>query len=705
VTSRLRAVVLALSVAVFWWPITLGAGIAAAMCGAVAAVWAAETCGRARIGGRRLRTTSWLLLAVAVGFVGAALSHALVRWSGPADVLGSLGVLQLSQALFAFSLTAAVVFSLRLLASRHSALAIVELAAVATAFVASLAAHRDGMIHRPFAFGDLAWSRGIDPTYVFLALGGLCVLLLASLVVAEDRRRRLPLHFSVLLLVALFLGAIVRVSGLPEPRTPHDLELTGERAQGGQAGEQKGQLEDLEFKEEYRSDGGQAPVAVVLLHDDYSPPSGVYYFRQTAFTRYNGRRLVQSTSDEVDGDLVHHFPTERTEVRQTPPPSEERWPLRTTTGLLLDHIRPFALDSPITFEPAGDPGGLRFQRVYQALSLVKSFGYDSLLGQSPGSPDWSEEDWTVYSEAPSDPRYGELARNVTDQILEEYRGDPLAQALTIKMFLDEEGVYSRRNKHASADDPAASFLFGDLTGYCVHFAHAAVYMFRSLGIPARVAAGYAVPEEDRAGGSAIMIRGLNAHAWPEIYLEDAGWVVVDPAPRQSLDEFSPRADANLQQMLGEMLRDQARGEEQAAEAVQDPVTLADLLRFAGLLAGAALLALLSVKLYRALAPRVTRSEQQYRLAYRATLDRLSDVGMRRRFGESRERFAARASSLAPSFGPLTRVHLACALGGQASPGEQVGGLATSTRREIGMRVPAWRRLVGWLNPWAWILAR
>ena len=41
---------------------------------------------------------------------------------------------------------------------------------------------------------------------------------------------------------------------------------------------------------------------------------------------------------------------------------------------------------------------------------------------------------------------------------------------------------------------------------------------RSLGIPARVGAGYVVEEAARQGGSAILLSGANSHAWPEIYV-------------------------------------------------------------------------------------------------------------------------------------------------------------------------------------------
>jgi transglutaminase-like putative cysteine protease len=65
-------------------------------------------------------------------------------------------------------------------------------------------------------------------------------------------------------------------------------------------------------------------------------------------------------------------------------------------------------------------------------------------------------------------------------------------------------------------------------GYCVHFASAMAVMARALGIPARVAVGF-LPGSRRADGSyAVSLQ--DAHAWPELYFEGAGWVRFEPTP-------------------------------------------------------------------------------------------------------------------------------------------------------------------------------
>lgn len=707
-STWLRALVLATAAVILSWPYTVGAGVATAALGAFAGTLIGELASRTRV-----RLPAALALAAAALLFGQALVRVMISSQGLADVVGPVSMLWVSEAFRWLGLALPVVFALRFLAARRPLLALLEVTVVGLAFASSLAAHRDGMVHRPLIFGDWAWTRGFDPALVFLFLGGLGTLLLAALLLAEDRKRRLPLHLAALVAVALVLFLFVRVSGLPQPQPASDLGLTGEgeaeegegQGEGQAGGENSDQLEDLEFKNEYSNSGGEAPVAVVLLHDDYSPPSGVYYFRQAAFSQYNGRRLVTAMRDDVDRDVLRRFPSQRLAVPEVPPTSEKRVALRTSMGLLVDHVKPFALDSPAVYQPIRNPNPMRFQRAFEALSHVRVLPYSLMLGQQPGDRGWDDEQWRHYTEAPSDPRYRQLADETLAVLRPEYRGDPLAQALAIKGYLDDNGIYSRRSRHADSRDPAASFLFGDLTGYCVHFAHAATYLFRSIGLPARVAAGYAVAESDRGTGSTIMIRGNNAHAWPEIFLDGIGWVVVDLTPAQTLDPNMTPPDQALQRMLGEMMREGARQPVEQATRTQPP-SLADVLAWILRLLAVLCLIGLTIKLYRGLVPRFASARQLYRVGYRAALDRLAEVGVKRRFGESRERFAARSGRLSPAFIPLTHDHLRASLGGRlpAEP-ETFRQLIDQVGRDLRQQVPAWRRVLGWLHPFSWMTAR
>ena len=92
----------------------------------------------------------------------------------------------------------------------------------------------------------------------------------------------------------------------------------------------------------------------------------------------------------------------------------------------------------------------------------------------------------------------------------------------------------------------------------------------------------------------------------------------------------------------------------------------------------------------------------------AVLDRLSELGGRRRLGETRERHAQRLHGLAPSFDPLTRLHLSLALGGggdRAEAAQKVARLEAQVREELRHGVHPLRRALALLNPVGWILTR
>ena len=71
------------------------------------------------------------------------------------------------------------------------------------------------------------------------------------------------------------------------------------------------------------------------------------------------------------------------------------------------------------------------------------------------------------------------------------------------------------------------FLFdpNGQTGYCEYFATAMAVMARTVGLPARVAVGYAPGE--RVDTGIYQVRDKNAHLWAEIYFPDYGWQIFE----------------------------------------------------------------------------------------------------------------------------------------------------------------------------------
>ena len=93
-------------------------------------------------------------------------------------------------------------------------------------------------------------------------------------------------------------------------------------------------------------------------------------------------------------------------------------------------------------------------------------------------------------------------------------------------FRDQDFYYSRQPP-LLFDDPVDEFLFQTRKGYCEHYASAFTVMMRQAGIPARVVTGYLGGEMNPLSDYMI-VRQSDAHAWSEIWLEQQGWLRVDP---------------------------------------------------------------------------------------------------------------------------------------------------------------------------------
>jgi transglutaminase-like putative cysteine protease len=707
----IRAIILAAACWVLSAPLTTVSGSAAAFFGCLAAVWWLD----GRQPGAiilKLRTPVVLLLLLILVMTSSLGADLLTRSQGPSAALGAMTIYQLGQLLFWASLAASIALALRLYARRYSWGSLPELVFVASAFVITLAAHQRGMIDRPYFIGDYALIRGLDPSNILMGIGVLAVLTLTVLLMLENRQQRLFYHVSVLAMLCFSLLIYVRFFGMPTPSMTDDLGLTGQAANRGSS-----QSENPFRDGENDANDREAPVAIVLFRDDYEPEGGAYYFRESAYSQFNGQMLWTAERDDLDLDLVEQFPASPVSVSEHVPGQDKRRSVTTTIGLLTPHRSPFGLDSPVRFEPAPNPNSLRFRQTYTVESLVPAFDFADLIGRKAGSPDWTIAQWQEYLAMPDDPRYGEFAQHLASGVRAEFAEDPYAKALAVKDWLDRNGIYSLKNAHAYAADPAASFLFGDVTGYCIHFAYAATYMYRSLGIPARVAVGYSVPSANRAGGSALLIQAVNGHAWPEIYLEGLGWVIVDPAPAQTLVDMSVDPQDTLQQLLGDMLRNddsfQAFLNQQAGNTLLSPQLLLRVLSWTALIL---LLLAYAVRLWRSLLPLFAPQAEQYRLRYRAALDTLSAHGVHRRFGESREAFARRWQAQFPALLAMTELHLKQTPGYAFAPSPGAGATlsvdtaAASTawrslqqqlQRELAVHIPGWRRLLATLHPTPW----
>ncbi len=716
-SNGVLATLAVIHVGVVWLYLRELATDAAIVTGGLAAVAGALL---ARSADRRfLRLPLGALLGLGTALVAIPLGRAVLHggW-GPS----AKGTILIGDAVTFGLLALGVVFGLRFLASRVRVFAALEALYVVGSVSYMFATHRNQMIHRPRWLSDWAWSRGIDPQLLLQGFGVAVAVLAVVTLLRRQKALKLALSALTLLLVGwlvyrgaehLHIEPDIDTSGLSLTDDQNgrggkgDSDGKGDKGGGGGQGDQKS---DGTSGGGSGSGGGAGPqpppplpVAVAVFHEDYAPEGGLLYFRQQVLSRYDGHHLVAADAP-WDADVLTTFPTDAT--LKAPPVQAEAFHKRMPVSmfLLVDHPQPVALTASVELAPIDNPAPRRFVAAYSAISYVLAQPTIRLVGRKSVPADWTEDQRRHYLETPDDPRYASLADEILRDLDPRFAGDDLMKAYTIKQWLEENGFYTRKERHESADDPAASFLFGSLRGYCVHFAHAAVHLFRSQGIAARVAIGYAVDNRMRGAGSTVLILGDRAHAWPEIHLAGVGWVPFDIYPEQS-DEPPPRiVDQSLESLLGELARDDKTGG-RAEEPLSDPFRIPwAVVGFWLLLGFGVTLALAyAVKVGRQLAWMAGGDPVR---AYVATLDRFSDVGVARRPDETRERHAARLAALAPSMPRLTALHLKLTLGAPTDEARaEALALCRQVRRELAGSVGAPKRALGWLNPLGWWFTR
>jgi transglutaminase-like putative cysteine protease len=126
-----------------------------------------------------------------------------------------------------------------------------------------------------------------------------------------------------------------------------------------------------------------------------------------------------------------------------------------------------------------------------------------------------------------------LGTNVTDQqrqLVARWRTESIKDSDIVKqalLFFNNNPFVYTLSPPIYLDNPVEEFLFEGRAGFCEHYATSFNQLMRIAGIPSRLVLGYQGGEYNELGGYYI-VRQYHAHAWSEVWLEDRGWVRVDP---------------------------------------------------------------------------------------------------------------------------------------------------------------------------------
>lgn len=125
-------------------------------------------------------------------------------------------------------------------------------------------------------------------------------------------------------------------------------------------------------------------------------------------------------------------------------------------------------------------------------------------------------------------RVGRIARRIVEDAGAE-DDQPFRQAVALQDHL-RTFAYDEDVALAHDIESIEAFLVRVQAGYCEQFATAMAVMARLLGLPSRVAIGFAIgttgvtPDE-------YEVTSRHAHAWVEIWMSGFGWVAFEPTPR------------------------------------------------------------------------------------------------------------------------------------------------------------------------------
>ena len=283
------------------------------------------------------------------------------------------------------------------------------------------------------------------------------------------------------------------------------------------------------------------------------------YWRTATYDQYTGQGIVNggATSERVEADqsiaLAFGAGEAREEMEQT------ITVLAAQSNLVFAADAPIRVSVPTLLEWRGstdDPAALRLTTLlrkgqqYTVVSAASVATEAQLRGAGVAYPPGLER----YLQLPP-----ELPARVRRAAAEVAAGAPTPydQAVAIERYLRGLSYETRLEPPPSDRDWVDYTLFDAQAGYSDYLSTSMMVMLRTLGVPARVASGFAPGSYDEQEAAYIVYES-EAHSWVEVFFPAYGWITFDPSvirplPFRAPEEGSIPIDGfgDLEGMLGE----------------------------------------------------------------------------------------------------------------------------------------------------------
>jgi transglutaminase-like putative cysteine protease len=298
--------------------------------------------------------------------------------------------------------------------------------------------------------------------------------------------------------------------------------------------------------------GGSASISpIVSIRQELNEPQPTSLFTYTTTGTPTYLRLL--TLDRFDGTLWTvssvTSPDDTRIDKGIPPPAGVTMHSTGTarTNVAITGLRQAYLPVPSTVTAVTAHGDWRYNPVNPAIYGVNTatphLSYTAtsavyqpsavLLNSLPAV----DPDATVAPDLEIPPNLPGQVRAVADQIIANARAvTPYQKAVALQAWF-QAGTYDITIKTGTDEDALLTFL-NDRRGYCEQFAATMALMARVEGIPARVDVGF-TPGAPVGNTNTYLVTTADAHAWPELYFPDAGWLRFEPTPRADGQAITP----------------------------------------------------------------------------------------------------------------------------------------------------------------------
>jgi len=313
------------------------------------------------------------------------------------------------------------------------------------------------------------------------------------------------------------------------------------------------------------------PLTDTLVLTVKSPPrvaAGVrYYWRARVYDYYDGSwtSTLPTTEALTPNGFDMKFPEYDGRMNATFT-FTTNYPIQ----ILYTADQPIWVDRPVQAQIAHNSDGtddlgylkatpyLGSKGVYTIEASLSSATISQLRQAGTDYPMWITERYLQLPDSIT-PRTRELAAQIAEGLDNPY---DISQAVTA--FLREYLTYNETVPNIpSGQEPIDWILFDHPQAFCNYYATAEIVLLRSLGIPARIAVGYAqgerlsleeplfvptlspgnqnIPQEIDRQSDQYTVRQRDAHAWPEVFFPNLGWVEFEPTASQ-LPIFRPEGN-------------------------------------------------------------------------------------------------------------------------------------------------------------------